>query len=159
MNQFKTTKISKHNFLNAIRSGLSANFMAVNGRKLFYDSIKFREIRYRARMSEIPMPIDLFNGTEWDSLSQSIWAKFEQRRQTRDTFEKKMQLWKNLREVVEVCAMHRIQNSAAKRKRKIDRIVSWFPFLAILSSIGVTSWAKGLVYGWFNYFRVCIGFI
>lgn len=79
--------------------------MAVNGRKFFYDTIKFREMRYRARMSEIPMPIDLFNGTEWDSLSQKIWVKFEQKRQTRDTFEKKMKLWNNLREVVEVCTI------------------------------------------------------
>lgn len=54
------------------------------------------------------MPIDLFNGTEWDSLSQKVWTKFEEKRQTRDTFEKKMQLWNNLREVVEVCIVYTV---------------------------------------------------
>lgn len=86
--------------------------MAVNGRKFFYDATKFRELQYRARMNEITMPIDLYNNSEWDSLSQKIWVKFEQRRQSRDIFERKMQLWNHLREAVDVCTqhMHSIQN-------------------------------------------------
>lgn len=75
------------------------------------------------------MPIDLFNGTEWDSLSQKVWTKFEEKRQTRDTFEKKMQLWNNLREVVEVCivyTVHWIPNSTAKKNRKVLQFQ--FPF-------------------------------
>lgn len=128
--------------------------MAVNGRKLVYDSIIFRELRYRARMSEIPMPIDLFNGTDWDSLSQKIWAKFEQRRQTRDIFEKKMQLWKNLREVVEVCTVHiHTYQCGEDGIRCID--FGKFFFLAI----GAASWANELAYGWVNDFGLCIGYI
>lgn len=64
---------------------------------------KFRELQYRARMNEITIPIDLYNNSEWDSLSQKIWAQYEQRRQSHDIFEKKMLLWNNLRKAVEVC--------------------------------------------------------
>lgn len=85
---------------------MSANPMTMNERNLFSDSPKIRETYYRARITEINIPNDLCNGTEWDKLSQKIWAKFEERRQPREVFEKKMSLWNNLCKAVEVGILH-----------------------------------------------------
>lgn len=105
--------------IHTFRSG-HGNLMTVNGRKIHYDYGKIRGYQYRLRISEIKMPIDLYNGTEWDLLSQKIWAKFEQRRQSRELFEKKMLLWNNLSTVVKVCTVLYIHKAVElKRKMKI----------------------------------------
>lgn len=68
----------------------------------FRNSVMALARQYRARINVINIPTDLCNGTEWDMLSQKIWAKYEERRQSRDVFEKKMDLWNSLRDAVEV---------------------------------------------------------
>lgn len=79
------------------------NSVNVNGRKLYYDLAKIRERQYRTRINDATAPADLNNGTDWDMASQKIWAKFEERTQPREIFEKKMRLWNSLRKEIEVC--------------------------------------------------------
>ncbi|XP_055326972.1 poly(A) RNA polymerase gld-2 homolog B-like isoform X2 [Sitodiplosis mosellana] len=55
-----------------------------------------RATQYRNRVSEVKIPSDLCNGTEWDTLSQKIWAKFDERRQPQELYEKKILLWVHL---------------------------------------------------------------
>lgn len=61
-----------------------------------------RAFQYRSRISEIKVPSDLCNGSEWDMLSQKIWAKFDERRQPQDLYEKKILLWTHLCQQVKV---------------------------------------------------------
>lgn len=61
-----------------------------------------RATQYRSRMSEIKIPSDLCNNSEWDNLSQKIWAKFDERRQPQDLYEKKILLWAHLCQQIKV---------------------------------------------------------
>lgn len=61
-----------------------------------------RATQYPSRISEIKVSTDLCNGMEWDMLSQKIWAKFDERRQPQDLYEKKILLWTRLSKQVKV---------------------------------------------------------
>lgn len=52
-----------------------------------------RATQYRDRVSDVKVPSDLCNGSEWDSLSQKIWVRFDERRQPQELYEKKILLW------------------------------------------------------------------
>lgn len=56
-------------------------------------------------MSDITIPTDLCNGTDWDILSQKIWEKFDERRQPQDSYEKKIRLWDHLSQQIKVILM------------------------------------------------------
>lgn len=55
-----------------------------------------RATQYRDRISSVKVPAELTNGSEWDTLSRKIWAKFDERRQPQDSYEKKIRLWTHL---------------------------------------------------------------
>lgn len=78
-----------------------------------------RAKQYEARVTEHTVPSDLCNGSEWDMLSQKIWAKFDENRQSRAIFDKKMLLWHNLSEVVEV-STHKTNNNFSQTQKCID---------------------------------------
>lgn len=61
-----------------------------------------RATQYRNRVSDVKIPSDLCNGSEWDSLSHKIWAKFDERRQPQEMYEKKILLWVNLCQQIKV---------------------------------------------------------
>lgn len=51
----------------------------------------------RAHLVEIKTaPDTLVNGSQWDSLSQMIWDKFQASQQSENTYKKKMYLWRYL---------------------------------------------------------------
>lgn len=64
--------------------------------------------QYRLRKCDTNIPSDLCSGSEWDSLSQKIWDKFDERRQPQDLYEKKIALWAHLCQQIKVIGIDRI---------------------------------------------------
>lgn len=67
-----------------------------------FDCETQRATQYRNRVSDVKLSSDLCNGTEWDTLSQKIWAKFDERRQPQGLYEKKISLWVRLCQEIKV---------------------------------------------------------
>lgn len=76
----------------------------------------------RAHLVELKRSPDaLCNGSKWDQLSQSVWAKFSSRQQTEETYRKKMYLWRYLYTNIKVSFFLFYHNCVElKKKKKID---------------------------------------
>lgn len=62
-----------------------------------------RATQYRSRINEVKVTLnDLCNGSDWDTLSQKIWSKYESRRQPQELYEKKTHLWTYLCDKIKV---------------------------------------------------------
>lgn len=72
------------------RSGTSSS---VTVPRKTYDFEQRRANQYRDRLKDVKIPSDLCNRSDWDALSQKIWAKFDERRQPKQLFDKKISLW------------------------------------------------------------------
>lgn len=81
------------------RSGTSSN---LTGTRKTYDFDGQRASQYRERMGDVKTPSDLCNGSDWDDLTQKIWAKFDERRQPQALYEKKILLWAHLAQQIKV---------------------------------------------------------
>lgn len=79
----------------------SATSMSTTNRK-GHDFESQRAAQYRARICNTKHPAELCNGSEWDDVSQKIWAKFDERRQPQDLYEKRILLWVHLNQQVKV---------------------------------------------------------